>query len=302
MGLKPLFVCVFVSVTALLLTTPAAAQQNFDAVQIETIPVSGNVYMLVGAGGNVGVSIGEDGTFIIDDQFAPMTDKINAAIAAITPNPVRFVINTHWHGDHTGGNENMGSGGALIVAHNNVYQRMSTEQFREANNTTTPASPKAALPVVTFAEDVTFHLNGDAIRGIHVARAHTDGDVIIHFPGANVIHMGDTFFAGRFPFVDLGSGGSVDGVISAANRALSISNDETKIIPGHGPLSTPADLRAYLEMLTRMRAAVMLLVAEGKTLEEVQAAKPAADYESWGAGFITAERFVETLYTDLSSR
>lgn len=302
MGLKSLFVCVFLLFVAFRVVSPAAAQQNFDAVQIETIPVSGNVYMLVGAGGNVGVSIGEDGTFIIDDQFAPMTDKIKAAIAAITPNPVRFVINTHWHGDHTGGNENMGNGGALIVAHNNVYQRMSTEQFREANNSTTPAAPRAALPVITFAEDVTFHLNGDAIRGIHVASAHTDGDALIHFPGANVIHMGDTFFAGRFPFIDLGSGGSVDGVISAANRALSIANAETKIIPGHGPLSTPADLRAYLEMLTRTRAAVMLLVAEGKTLEEVQAAKPAADYEAWGAGFINTERFIETLYTDLSSR
>ncbi|MDZ4700978.1 MAG: MBL fold metallo-hydrolase [Rhodothermales bacterium] len=301
MGLKPLFVCLFLSLIALSTIAPAAAQQNFDAVQIETVPVSGNVYMLIGAGGNVGVSIGEDGTFIIDDQFAPLTDKIKAAIAAITPNPVRFVINTHWHGDHTGGNENMGAGGALIVAHDNVYQRMSTEQFRAANNATTPPAPRAALPIVTFAEDVTFHLNGDAIRGIHVAQAHTDGDAIIHFPGANVIHMGDTFFAGRFPYVDLGSGGSVDGVISAANRALSIANEETKIIPGHGPLSTPADLREYLEMLTRVRSAVMLLVAEGKTLEEVQAAKPAADYESWGTGFINTERFVETLFTDLSS-
>jgi cyclase len=302
MGLKSVFVYTLLSFVALLMATPALAQQNFDAIQIETVPVSGNVYMLVGAGGNVGVSIGEDGTFIIDDQFAPMTDKIKAAIAAITPNPVRFVINTHWHGDHTGGNENMGNGGALIVAHDNVYQRMSTEQFRAANNSTTPPSPKAALPVVTFAEDVTFHLNGDAIRAIHVAQAHTDGDALIHFPGANVIHMGDTFFAGRFPFIDLGSGGSVDGLISAANRALSIANDDTKIIPGHGPLSGPPDLREYLEMMTRVRAAVLLLVAEGKTLEEVQAAKPAADYESWGTGFINTERFVETLYTDLSTR
>jgi glyoxylase-like metal-dependent hydrolase (beta-lactamase superfamily II) len=287
-------------VLATFVPRPAAAQQNFDNVQIETQLVSNNVYMLVGAGGNIGVSIGEDGTFIVDDQFAPLTDKIRAAVAAITDKPIRFVINTHWHGDHTGGNENLGNAGALIVAHDNVFQRMSTEQFREATNTTTPASPKAALPVVTFAEDVTFRLNGDAIRGLHVPNAHTDGDVLIQFREANVLHLGDTFFAGRFPFIDLGSGGSVDGIISSANRALSIANEETKIIPGHGPLSTPKDLRDYRDMLMKMRSVVMQLVAQGKSLEEVQAARPAADYESWGTGFINTERFVETLYRDLS--
>ncbi|MEZ4701322.1 MAG: MBL fold metallo-hydrolase [Rhodothermales bacterium] len=301
MRLQKLYACLILACALVVSVRPASGQQNFDNVQIETIPVSDNVYMLVGSGGNIGVSIGDDGTFIIDDQFAPLTEKIKAAIAAITPNPVRFVMNTHWHGDHTGGNENMGNGGALIVAHDNVYERMSTEQFRDANNTT-PPSPKAALPVVTFAEDVSFHINGGTIHGIHVPHAHTDGDALIHFQEANVIHMGDTFFAGRFPYIDLGSGGSIDGVISAVNRALAIVNDDTKIIPGHGPLSTPADLRTYRDMLTKTRASIMQLVAEGKTLEDVQAAKPVADYESWGAGFINMERYVEIVYTDLSSR
>ncbi len=286
----------------ILVAMPAAAQQNFDTVQIETIPVSGNVYMLVGSGGNIGVSVGEDGPFMIDDQFAPLTDKIAAAVAAIADSPIRFVINTHWHGDHTGGNENLGNAGALIVAHDNVYRRMSTEQFRASVNSTTPPSPKAALPVITFAEDVTFHLNGDAIHAFHVAHAHTDGDAIIHFRDANVFHMGDTFFAGRFPYIDLDSGGTIDGVIAAVNRVLTLANDETKIIPGHGALSTPDDLRSYRDTLTRIRSMIMQMVAEGKTLEEVQAAEPLAEYEEWGSGFIDAERFVQIVYTDLSSR
>ncbi|MBT8487910.1 MAG: MBL fold metallo-hydrolase, partial [Gemmatimonadetes bacterium] len=182
-----------------------------ENVQIRTQQVADGVYMLMGQGGNIGVSVGDDGVFIIDDQFAPLTDKILAAIAAITDEPVRFVFNTHWHGDHTGGNENMGEAGALIVAHDNVRERMSTEQVLERIGrpvSTTPASPAGALPVITFSEDVSFHINGGQLHAFHVSNAHTDGDAIVHFVSANVVHMGDTFFRDRFPFIDTASGGS----------------------------------------------------------------------------------------------
>ncbi len=276
------------------------AQQNFDAVQIEAIPVAGNIYMLTGSGGNIGVIVGDDGTFLVDDQYAPLTDKITATIATLTDQPVKYVINTHWHGDHTGGNENLGKAGALIVAHDNVRERMSTDQFLEAFDMSVPASPDIALPVITFAEDVSFHLNGEHIHAFHVSNAHTDGDTIIHFKEANVFHMGDTFFSGRFPFIDLGSGGSIDGMITAANRVLSLSDDNTRIIPGHGPLSTPDDLKEYRGMLTRLRSTIARMVSEGNTLEEVQAATPADGYEEWSSDFISSERIVETIYADLS--
>ncbi len=277
----------------------AQAQQNFDAVQVEATQVVDNIYMLTGSGGNIGVIIGEDGTFIIDDQFAPLTDKISATIATLTDKPVKFVINTHWHGDHTGGNENFGKAGALIVAHDNVRERMSAKQLSDAMNS---ADASAALPVVTFAEDVTFHLNGETIHAFHIAGAHTDGDAIIHFRNANVFHMGDTFFAGRFPYIDLNSGGSVDGMISAANRVLSLTDDDTKIIPGHGPLSTPADLKKYRDVLMKIRAKIMIMVRDDKTLEEVIAANPTEGYEDWGTGFINNERMITIVYNDLSKQ
>jgi glyoxylase-like metal-dependent hydrolase (beta-lactamase superfamily II) len=279
----------------------AFAQQNFDAVQIETTQVSENVYMLVGSGGNIGVIAGEDGTFIIDDQFAPLTDKINAAIAGISDQPVGFVMNTHWHADHTGGNENMGKAGALIVAHHNVRERMHADQITKlaADNT---RLAEAALPVITFAEDVTFYLNGEEIHAFHVDNAHTDGDAIIHFRNANVFHMGDTFFSGRVPYIDLDSGGSVDGIIQAANHVLMLADENTKIIPGHGPLSTPEDLETYRDMLMQLRSRIQLLVSQDKTLEEVRAENPTEGYDEWGAGFINNDRIVEIMFNDLSSK
>ena len=283
-----------------LFALPAFAQQNFDEVQIEATQVRDNVYMLVGSGGNIGLVVGEDGAFVVDDQFAPLTQKIQAAIAEITDEPIEYVVNTHWHGDHTGGNENLGKAGALIVAHDNVRKRMSTDQFMEAFDNTVPAAPKLALPVITFAEDVTFHLNGEAIHAFHIENAHTDGDAIIHFTNANAFHMGDTFFAGRFPFIDLGSDGSIDGVISAANRVLSLSDDDTKIIPGHGPLSTPADLKEYRNMLMKVRSNILQLVREDKTLDEVKAANPTEGYDEWGQGFMNTDTFIEIVYNDLS--
>jgi glyoxylase-like metal-dependent hydrolase (beta-lactamase superfamily II) len=203
----------------LLVAAPPAAGQDWDAVEIEAQEVADGVYMLTGRGGNLGLFVGEDGVFLIDDQYAPLTDKILAAIGQITTEPVRFVFNTHWHGDHTGGNENLGDAGALLVAHENVRARLSVDQLLERVGrpvSEQPAAPEGAWPVVTFTEDVTFHLNGDELHAFHVEHAHTDGDAIVHFRNANVVHMGDTFFLGRFPFIDTATGGSIDGLIAAA--------------------------------------------------------------------------------------
>ena len=285
------------------LATPALGQ-GFDDVEIETLRLTDGVYMLVGQGGNIGVSVGDDGAFIIDDQFAPLTDKILDAIAAITSEPVRFVFNTHWHGDHTGGNENIGRAtGALIVAHDNVRERMSVEQVLERIGraaATTPASPDGALPVVTFAEDVTFHINGDVLHVFHVANAHTDGDAIVHFERANVVHMGDTFFRDRFPFIDTATGGSIDGMITAAAATLAVIDAHTQIIPGHGALSTRENLREYRDALKTMRDAVADMMERGMSLEEIQAARPIrAQAAAWGQDEAAERSFVATIHYGL---
>ena len=277
------------------------AQQDFSKVEITSEKLADGVYMLKGAGGNIGLSVGADAAFLIDDQYAPLTPKIKAAVAALTDKPVRFVLNTHWHGDHTGGNKDLGEAGTLIVAHENVRKRMSTDQFIEAFGSKVPASEPVALPVVTFNDSVTFHLNGDDIYAVHVAPAHTDGDSIVQFRKANVLHGGDTFFNGMYPFIDLSSGGSISGMIAAADRLLALAGDGTKIIPGHGPLATKADLKAYRDMLVTARDRVAALVKAGKTLEQTTAAKPLADLDAkWGQGFLKADPFVSILYKDLS--
>lgn len=279
---------------------PAHAQ-DWEAVEIETIDVAPGVHMLAGRGGNIGVSSGEDGIFLVDDQYAPLTDKIVAALGAISDRPIRFVINTHWHGDHTGGNENLGDAGALIVAHENVRERMSVEQFIEAIGDTVPPAPEGALPVVTFTEAVTFHLNDDDLHVFHVEHAHTDGDAVIHFRGPDVIHAGDVYFNGTYPFIDVSSGGSIDGIIAAADTIVALAGEDTRIIPGHGPLSNRAELEAYRDMLRGAREAVAAQIRQGKSVEEVVAAKPTAKYDKdWGGGFIDPERFVRGLFEDLS--
>ena len=256
--------------------------------------------MLTGRGGNIGLSVGKSGTYLIDDQYAPLSDKILAAVRAITPDPVRFVVNTHWHGDHTGGNENMGKAGALLVAHENVRRRMSTEQFSATFDRKTPPSPEGALPVVTFADAVTFHWNGDEIRVYHVPPAHTDGDAVVHFVKANVVHAGDVFFNGGYPFVDVSSGGRIDGVIAAAERILAGIDDKTRIIPGHGPVGTKADLQAYRDVLKTLRDRIAKLKAEGKSRDEVIAAKPTADHDAkWGTGFMKGDVFTGLVYDSL---
>jgi cyclase len=289
------------AILALAATAPAAlAQQNFDKVTIETTDLGNGLYMLTGAGGNLGVSAGADGVFLIDDQYAPLTDKIRAAIAKISDKPLRYVINTHWHGDHTGGNENLGKAGAVIVAHENVRERMSTEQVMKAFGLTVPPSPEAALPVITFTENVTFYLNGQEARVIHVPHAHTDGDSIIHFRNGNVIHMGDLLFNGMYPFIDLGSGGNLNGMISGHDLALELADEETKIIPGHGPLADRAALKRNRDMLATVRDRVQKLIDKGKSEDEAVAADPLKDMnEEWGKGFINGESLVRFAYRSL---
>jgi glyoxylase-like metal-dependent hydrolase (beta-lactamase superfamily II) len=291
----------FIFLIALLFALPAfAQQQNFDAVQIETTKVAEGVYMLTGSGGNIGVSIGADGVIVIDDQFAPLTPKITAAIRALTDKPLRFLINTHWHFDHTGGNENFGNAGVVIVAHDNVYKRMSTEQFIEFFNMKLPPSPQAALPAITFTDTVTFRLNGDVLTGTHEHNAHTDGDTIVRFARANVVHMGDTYFSFMYPFIDVGSNGSVKGVIAAADRTLATIDDNTKIIPGHGPLSNKQDLKAYRDMLVRVSSRIDGMMKAGKTLPQITAAQPTREYDAvWGKGFLKPEQFVAMVYKSL---
>lgn len=284
-----------------LASLPAAlSAQNFDSVQVRAQHVAGGVHMLAGAGGNVGLVVGDDAVFVVDDQYAPLTPKILAAIRSITAQPVRFVLNTHWHFDHTGGNENMGKAGALLVAHDNVRRRMSSDQFIEALNRREPAAARGALPVVTFTDAVSFHLNGDSVVATHVPPAHTDGDAIVHFTRANVVHMGDLFVSAGFPFVDRSSGGSIDGIIGAAAKVLGITNTATKIIPGHGPLADRARLQAYHDMLVTMRDRMRREIAARRTIEQVLASTITAEYDKeWPGG---RERFLRILHQELSAR
>jgi len=284
------------TLSAALAPAAALAQTDFSKYEVQAIKLTDTVYMLTGAGGNLGVSAGEDTVFLIDDQYAPMTEKITAAIRKISAKPVQFVLNTHWHGDHSGGNENFGKAGSIIVAHDNVRKRMSVEQFIETFNMRTPPAPKAALPVITFAGATTFHLNGDEIRAIHMPNAHTDGDTIVHFLRNDVVHMGDIYFNGMYPFIDDASGGSVEGVIAACDKVDAIANDNTKVIPGHGPLSNKAGLKAYRDMLATVSGRIKDMIRQGKKLEEITAANLTADLDAqWGKGFIKGPQFVQML-------
>ena len=270
------------------------AQSRFDSVQIRATQVANNLWVLEGEGGNIGVSVGEDGVLLIDDQFAPLTEKIVAAVKKITDKPIRFLVNTHWHGDHTGGNENLGKAGVLIVAHDNVRTRLMTGQATLLGKS--PASPKAALPVITFDNTVTYHINGETMVVYKVPPAHTDGDVFVRFKGANVVHTGDVFASWRYPYIDTINGGSVAGIVKAMDDLIAAIDDRTVVIPGHGKPSGKKDVIAYREMIATVGGRVEALVKQGKSLEEVRAAKPTADFEErWGKPR-TGDQFIEFVY------
>ena len=292
-------------VFATLLALPAGSQipaVDTSKVTVKVVPVAAGVYMLEGMGGNIGLSVGKDDAFIIDDQYAPLSAKIKAAVATVTSRPVRFVVNTHWHYDHVGGNEAMAGSGAIVFAQENTRRRMSAERLIEAFNQKIPASPTAALPVITFSDTITFYTNDDTVRTFHVPNAHTDGDAIILFRKANVIHMGDTFFNGRYPLIDLSNGGSLTGMIAAANTVLAMSNAETRIIPGHGQLATRADLVRYRDMLVAARDRVGGLIAQQQSLKQILDAKPLADFDATlGKGRITPDLFLTIVYESLTS-
>jgi cyclase len=261
------------------------------------------VWVLYGAGGNMGLCAGADGALLIDDEFAPLSAKIQAAVKQASDQPIRWVVNTHWHGDHMGGNENMATAGATILAHDRVRTRLMEGQDNKFfGRKIQPASGKT-LPLITFNDSTTLHVNGEDVLVFHVAPAHTDGDAIVWFPKANVIHMGDTFFNGFYPIIDLESGGSIDGMISASARVLPRIGADTRVIPGHGPATDKATLQKYHDMLVGVRAAVAKLVTEKKTLEQTVAAKPTAPWDdAWGKGFVKPEVFTTVLYTELSKQ
>jgi cyclase len=287
----------------LVATAAYAQERDFSKVTIKTTKLTESVYLLEGSGGNIGVSVGEDGVVLIDDQFGPLTPKIQAAVAAITPKPIKFVLNTHWHSDHVGGNENLAVAGAVIVAHDNVRKRMSVNQFIELMKTSVPASPPRALPVVTFSTDATLHLNGEDLHIIHVGPAHTDGDSIVVLPKAKVVHMGDCYMTISYPFADLGSGGNFDGFVGVADQVLGLTDDSFKIIPGHGALSNKAELKSWRDMLSTIRARVKKQADAGKSLDAIQKQKLTAEYdEKWGKGFIKPEQVIEFAFKALKGQ
>jgi glyoxylase-like metal-dependent hydrolase (beta-lactamase superfamily II) len=278
-----------------LLGAPASGVLAQDQ-EVEYVPtrLSDAVTMIKGRGGNIAVSAGQDGVFIIDDQLQPLTDQLLAAIREIDERPVRFVI-------HVGGNEALGKAGSVIIAHDNIRRRMTTEQFSIFMNRSTPPYPDEALPVVTFNDRVTLHLNGEAVAVHHVPRGHTDGDSIVFFPGSNVLHMGDILFNGLYPYIDLDGGGTVQGMIAAVEKGLGLADDDTKIIAGHGPLSDRAGLQEYLGMLVQARDSVQALIDQGMSLEQAVQAKPTAEWdETLGGVWITPAQFVTFIYNSLT--
>jgi glyoxylase-like metal-dependent hydrolase (beta-lactamase superfamily II) len=300
-------ICVVLLAAMMALGQAAQAQQDrdFSKVQIKVTKVSGNIYMLEGEGGNIAASVGEDGIVLVDDQFAPLAERIQAALKnlGITDKPVRFVINTHYHGDHTGGNAPFANAGSTVIAQDNVRKRLETGGTGGKGGSLKmdiPPAPKAALPVITFEHDVTVHLNGEDIRALHFPAGHTDGDAVIFFPKNNVVHMGDDFVRYGFPFIDVASGGSVQGMIDAMEKASAMLPADVKVIPGHGALSNLDDVREFVKMLKETSATVQKALDENKTLEQMKQEKILEPWKKWSGGFINADQFIETLYNSLT--
>lgn len=271
----------------------AQAQTSFDTVKIRPQRITDNIYMLKGSGGNIGLLTGADGLLMIDDQFAPLSEKINAAIKAIDPGTIRFLVNTHLHGDHSGGNENFKKMGVTIVAHDMVRDRMSKEQFNARANRTFPPRDKDAWPVVTFPDKLSIHLNGEDVEMTHYSNGHTDGDIIIHLKKANVIHTGDAFNRTSYPFIDASSGGSFDGYIETLDKIIAMADSNSKIIPGHGELGGKADVQGVRDMLVDLRDQVTAAMKKGKKVEDIPALNIAAKYDQqWGQGFVKGKDFI----------
>ncbi len=288
--------CLLTSFAALT-ASPAMAQRDFSDVEITTEEIAPGIAVLFGAGGNIGVSHGEDGTILVDDQFAPLTGKIEAAVADLGASPVAYLINTHWHGDHTGGNENLGKKGAQIFAHHNVRKRLA--EGREGERPIAPAA-KEALPVVTFGQGVTMHVNGDTVDVMFIGGGHTDGDSVVRWREDNVIHMGDLYFQiDGFPYMDISSGGNVLNAMNSLDLVIAMIDDETKVIPGHGPMSNKAELVAYRASIGAMVDRVRPLFEQGMSLADAKAAKPLAGFNEGEQGFRNADDFVEMIYESL---
>ncbi len=287
--------------TAFLLMTLciASAQRNFDDVEIRSEKVADQIYVLFGAGGNIGLAIGDDAAYLIDDQYAPLSDKIMTVVQEITDKPLKFLVNTHWHGDHTGGNENFANGGTILIAHEAVRNRMGSPSERNGN--VRPASPQAALPEITFTDKLTLHLDPTrTMHVMHVNNSHTDGDSYIYFPEDNVIHMGDNFANGGFPFIDLNSGGDINGFVKNLNMALFIVDEETRIIPGHGPVTDRETLRAYRDMVDTLRSRVQKALNAGNSLEETLQLGLSKEWDAdFGTGFINSEGIITAIYRSL---
>lgn len=275
-----------------LLFVPSKAQDNLDTVEIRTVQVAENLYFLKGAGGNIGVFIGKEGTLMIDNQFAPLSNKINGAIKTLSPNDIRFLINTHIHGDHSGGNENFKKMGVTIVAHDNVMERMSHQQVNRTGNAVTPPRPEDAWPMISFSDKLNFYLNQEDIELLHVSPGHTDGDVVVHFKKANVFHMGDLFVTYGYPYIDYNNGGSIIGFVESLDSFLKLMDDNTKIIPGHGEICTKADVKQFRDRLAEFRDEVTAALKKGKKVEDIGNLPIASKYdETWGKGFVKGKDF-----------
>jgi cyclase len=299
---RPALVLAALSCLALAVAPAALAQRNFDQVVITPLKLADGLWMLTGAGGNLLVCAGPDGALLVDAQYGPLAARIRAVVDSLSGgHPLRFVLNTHYHGDHVSGDSAMAAAGATIVAHANVRRRMSVDRLNETFGTTAKAAPTAALPVLTFSDSLTFHLNGLEIRVVHLPPGHTDGDAVVWIPAANVLHTGDLLFNGTYPVIDVSAGGSIGGMIRSLDRLLPLLGPVTKVVPGHGPLADRAALLRFRGMLLAVRDRVAKLVEEGRTLEQVMAAKPLADLDRvWGTGFMKPDAFLQVVYRDLS--
>jgi cyclase len=284
----------------LFLSFTVSAQDNFDSVKVTTQKISDNLYLLMGAGGNIGVLVGPDGTLMVDDQFAPLSARITDAIKAIHPGAIRFVINTHIHGDHSGGNENFTRAGSTVIAQENVRKRMSTSAVNSKTKEVTPPRDKDAWPIVTFPSTMNVHMNGENIEVVYLGPAHTDGDVAVWFKNANVVHLGDQFVTYGYPYIDYEGGGSINGFISNMDKVLSLMNEQTRIIPGHGDICRKADVQKFRDTLADIRDQTLAALKKGKKVDEIAGLPIASKYDAaWGKGFTKGKDFVFQVAEDL---